>query len=152
MQIFHAEKDTPDEIFTQLSELDKLCVGAEGWSADSFKSEAVKESGAVLYVTENKRIIGLVCGCFGADQADITSVAVAPEFRRHGIAENLIHEFIRLLPDITKSIFLEARESNSAAIALYKKLGFEQISIRKRFYSFPEENAVIMKKDLYKEG
>ncbi len=152
MQIFRAEKNTVDEIFIQLSELDKLCVGADGWSSDSFKSEAEKKSGIVLYATENLRIIGLVCGCFGADQADITSVAVTPAYRRRGIAENLINEFIRILPNITESIFLEVRESNSAAITLYKKLGFEQISIRKRFYSLPEENAVIMKKDLNKEG
>lgn len=152
MQIFRAEKNSPDEIFTQLSKLDKLCVGADGWSADSFRSEAEKNSGVVLYAAQNTRIIGLVCGCFGADQADITSVAVAPEFRRQGIAENLIQQFIRCLPDITESIFLEVRKSNTAAIALYRKLGFEHVFIRKRFYSFPEEDAVIMKKDLNKEG
>ncbi|MBO5164338.1 MAG: ribosomal protein S18-alanine N-acetyltransferase [Ruminococcus sp.] len=152
MQIFRAEKTTPTEIFRQLSELDKQCVGADGWSAESFISEAARESGIVLYAAENSRIAGLICGCFGADQADITSVAVAPECRRQGIADNLICEFISLLPCITESIFLEVRESNSAAIALYKKNGFEQISIRKRFYSSPVENAIIMKKDLNKEG
>lgn len=152
MQIFRAEKNTPDKIFIQLSELDKLCIGADGWSADSFRAETEKNSGMVLYAAENTRIIGLICGCFGVDQADITSVAVAPEFRRQGIAENLMFQFIRWLPDITESIFLEVRKSNSAAIALYRKLGFEQVSIRKRFYSFPEEDAVIMKKDLNKEG
>ncbi len=152
MQFFRAEKNTPTEIFRQLSELDKLCVGADGWSADSFISEAARESGIVLYAAENMRIAGLICGCFGADQSDITSVAVAPEYRRRGIANDLINEFISLLPNMTESIFLEVRESNSAAIALYRKNGFEQVSIRKRFYSAPDENALIMRKDLNKEG
>ncbi len=152
MQFFRAEKNTPTEIFRQLSELDKLCVGADGWSADSFISEAARESGIVLYAAENMQIAGLICGCFGADQSDITSIAVAPEYRRQGIANDLINEFISLLPNMTESIFLEVRESNSAAIALYKKSGFEQVSIRKRFYSAPDENALIMRKDLNKEG
>ncbi len=152
MQFFRAEKNTPTEIFRQLSELDKLCVGADGWSADSFISEAARESGIVLYAAENMQIAGLICGCFGADQSDITSIAVAPEYRRRGIANDLINEFISLLPNMTESIFLEVRESNSAAIALYRKNGFEQVSIRKRFYSAPDENALIMRKDLNKEG
>ena len=152
MKILRADKNTSEQLFVSLSELDKLCVGADGWSADSFKSEAEKDNGIVLYAVENEVVTGLICGYFAADEAEITSVAVAPEYRRKGIAAQLMAEFFTALPEITNSIFLEGRESNSPAIGLYEKFGFEKISIRKNFYSFPDENAVVMQHIINKEG
>lgn len=151
MEIFRADKYSTDELFCRLSELDKHCVGSDGWSAESFKSEAEKDNGVVLYAMENDMVTGLICGYFAADEADITSVAVAPEYRRQGIAARLMEEFLGTLPAITKCIFLEVRESNSAAIGLYEKFGFEKLSIRKNFYSFPDENAVVMQLLMNKE-
>ena len=151
MEIIRADKNTDSEIFAALSDLDKMCVGNDGWSAESFKSEAEKDNGVVLYAVEDGEISGLICGFHAADEAEITSVAVAPEYRRQGIAAKLMHEFLGTLPDITKCIFLEVRESNSAAIGLYEKLGFKKLSIRKNFYSFPDENAVVMQLLMNKE-
>jgi ribosomal-protein-alanine N-acetyltransferase len=62
-----------------------------------------------------------------------------------------MNAYLTALPEITNSIFLEVRESNSAAIALYEKFGFEKLSIRKNFYSFPDENAVVMQLLMNKE-
>ena len=138
----------PRELFVGLSELDRLCVGAEGWSADSFESEAAKDNGIVLYITENERISALICGYFAVGEGDITSVAVHPDFRRRGLALKLISEFEALLPDDTEDIFLEVRESNSAAVSLYEKCGFQPIAVRKNFYEAPRENAVVMKKSI----
>ncbi|MBR3900424.1 MAG: ribosomal protein S18-alanine N-acetyltransferase [Ruminococcus sp.] len=152
MEIIRADKNTQKQIFESLSAIDKLCVGAEGWSAESFESEAAKDNGIVLYTVENGNITGLICGFFAADEAEITSVAVSPEHRRKGIAAALMEEYFRTLPDVVESIFLEVRESNSAAIGLYQKFGFQKISLRKNFYSFPDENAVVMQKLLNKEG
>lgn len=151
MEIFRADKNSSESLFNHLSALDKQCVGNDGWSADSFKSEAEKDNGIVLYAVKNEVVTGLICGYFAADEADITSVAVAPEYRRQGIAARLMEEFLGTLSDITKCIFLEVRESNSAAIGLYEKFGFEKLSIRKNFYSFPDENAVVMQLLMNKE-
>lgn len=152
MKILRADKNTSEQLFVSLSQLDKLCVGADGWSADSFKSEAEKDNGIVLYAVENEVVTGLICGYFAADEAEITSVAVAPEYRRKGIAGQLMKAYLTALPEITNSIFLEVRESNFPAIGLYEKFGFEKISIRKNFYSFPDENAVVMQHIINKEG
>lgn len=151
MEIFRADKNSSESLFNRLSALDKQCVGNDGWSAESFKSEAEKDNGIMLYAVENEVVTGLICGYFAADEADITSVAVAPEYRRRGIAARLMEEFLGTLPDITECIFLEVRESNSAAIGLYEKFGFEKLSIRKNFYSFPDENAVVMQLLMNKE-
>lgn len=152
MEIIRADENTDEQIFSTLSVLDKLCVGSDGWSAESFKSEAEKENGIVLYAAENDEISGLICGFYAADEAEVTSVAVSPKHRRKGIAGQLMNAYLTTLPEITNSIFLEVRESNSPAICLYEKVGFEKISIRKNFYSFPDENAVVMQKILNKEG
>ena len=47
MEIIRADKNTDSEVFAALSALDKMCVGNDGWSAESFKSEAEKDNGIV---------------------------------------------------------------------------------------------------------
>lgn len=143
-----ADQNTEPKVFESLSALDKMCVGAEGWSAESFRSEAAKENGIVICAYENLRIIGLICGFFAADEAEITSVAVDNDYRRRGIGDRLIKSFFEQLPKSTLSIFLEVRESNLPAVSLYEKHGFYSVGVRKNFYSDPIENAILMKKEL----
>ena len=140
-------KVTPEtDLFEQLSALDKKCVGADGWSAESFMSEVRKKNGIVLCFMDNKNVIALLSGYFAEGEGDITSVAVEPDFRRKGLAQRLIEEFEKIIPDNTENIFLEVRESNFSAIKLYEKCGFERLSVRKNFYTNPPENAVVMVK------
>lgn len=141
-----ADKNSPPELFERLSELDRLCVGAEGWSAGSFRSEAEKENGVVLYAEDEQsgRIAALLSGYHAVGEGDITSVAAAFEYRRMGLATRLIERFAELLPEDAENIFLEVRESNTAAAALYEKCGFTRLSLRKNFYADPDENAVVM--------
>ena len=140
-------KVTPKtDLFEQLSALDKKCVGADGWSAESFMSEVRKENGIVLCFMDNKNVIALLSGYFAEGEGDITSVAVEPDFRRKGLAQRIIEKFEKIIPDNTENIFLEVRESNFSAIKLYEKCGFERLSVRKNFYTNPPENAVVMVK------
>lgn len=144
--IIRADKNTSAEIFSKLSELDKMLI-PDGWSENSFRSEAEKDGGYVLYIQENDRIAALLTGYYAIGEGDITNVAVHPDFRRKGLAKLLIAEFQRLLPEDAEEIFLEVRESNFPAIALYENCGFERIALRKNFYDNPREHAVIMKKE-----
>lgn len=148
--IKRADVNTSAEIFRKLSELDKMLI-PDGWSEESFRSEAEKDNGYVLYFEENGIISALMTGYYAVGEGDITNVAVNPDFRRKGLAKMLINEFERLLPEDAQEIFLEVRESNSPAISLYEKCGFERIAIRKNFYSNPDEHAVIMKKFISEE-
>ena len=146
--IKRAVRELPDRVFEELSALDRLCVGADGWSESAFRSETEKDNGIVLYIEENGHVAALMSGYTAVGEADITSVAVSPEHRRKGLGIRLIEAFESLLPEDTESIFLEVRESNSGAIALYEKYGFERLSVRKNFYTDPRENAVVMQKKL----
>lgn len=147
MELLKVSCKTDGDIFERLSVLDRKCVGCDGWSADSFESEVRKSNGIVLCFLDNMHVIALLSGYFAEGEGDITSVAVEPDFRRNGLAQRLIAEFENLLPDSTENIFLEVRESNAPAINLYRKCGFEKLSIRKNFYINPRENAVVMIKN-----
>ncbi len=136
--------DTNPAVFNALSVLDKACIGADGWSAESFILEVKKDNGIVIACYADMCVVGLVSGYFAGDEADITSVAVDENYRRHGIALRLMQEFEKNLPEYIREIFLEVRESNIPAISLYQKCGFEKLSVRKNFYSNPPENAVVM--------
>ncbi|MGB4093545.1 MAG: ribosomal protein S18-alanine N-acetyltransferase [Ruminococcus flavefaciens] len=136
----------PRTVFADLSALDKICVGADGWSAQDFLDEAAKEGGIVLAAFDGDRIIGAVAGFTASDTGEILTVATAPEYRRKGIARKLLTEFFSLIPDETETIALEVRQSNTAAIALYESFGFEKAGVRKRFYRAPVEDADIMVK------
>lgn len=94
---------------------------------------------------ENAGYIGAYTVC---RESDIVTVAVAPRFRRCGIARALFGELFESLRENSDTLFLEVRESNSAARALYTSLGFTEIGVRKGYYKSPAENAVLYKKEL----
>jgi ribosomal-protein-alanine N-acetyltransferase len=77
-----------------------------------------------------------------AGERELLNIAVAPEFRRKGIARGLWEASLR---DFHGNIFLEVRESNVAAIALYNSLNFKVISRRDKYYQSPAEAAIVMK-------
>lgn len=79
------------------------------------------------------------------DEGQITNVATRLSYRRRGLARAVLEELIaRAATRGVSSIFLEARVSNTPAISLYRSLGFCEIGTRRRFYSAPVEDAVLM--------
>ena len=71
--------------------------------------------------------------------------AVNPLSRRKGIGEKIVRDILnRAYEKGVRDVFLEVRETNSVAIALYEKIGFKEEGIRKNFYDKPRENALIM--------
>lgn len=124
--------------------LESLCI-PEPWSFDSFRSETRKTGGIVLAaVSDDGEVAGLLTACCVLDEAEITNVAVHPGCRRQGVAGLLLEALFQEIGEA--SVFLEVRESNFPAIGLYQKYGFRQVGVRKRFYSDPVEDAVLMKR------
>jgi len=74
-------------------------------------------------------------------EREILNLAVALPFRRLGVASSLLKEELRTAADF----FLEVRESNLAAQALYRRFGFIEVGRRARYYRFPTETAIVMK-------
>ncbi len=93
-------------------------------------------------------------GGFGAamvnvDTADLLDIAVDPDVQGQGIGSRLMQFLIdECRARGVNTIFLEVRVTNTRAIALYKKFGFEQISIRKNYYSSPHCDGYVMRKEI----
>ena len=75
-------------------------------------------------------------------EAEVLNLAVRREFRRQGIARELLKPLLNL-PE--GEIFLEVRESNLAARMCYKCMGFQEVSTRQEYYDVPCESAIVMK-------
>ncbi|MEW6236752.1 MAG: ribosomal protein S18-alanine N-acetyltransferase [Candidatus Omnitrophota bacterium] len=94
---------------------------------------------------ETCAIAGYCCfWVFPNDEAHINNIAIHPARRRIGLAEALLKQAINVgLKERIHSVTLEVRVSNEAAIAFYKKLGFQEEGRRKDYYVKPKEDALI---------
>lgn len=110
------------------------------WRADDFQ-RMLTEPTRTLLVAEAD---GVFCGYVGAytvcDETDVTTVAVLPTLRGKGVGRALIGA---LTDKVGGRIYLEVRESNVAARALYAACGFAEYGIRKNYYENPREDAVL---------
>jgi ribosomal-protein-alanine N-acetyltransferase len=81
---------------------------------------------------------------------ELQYMVVARESRRFGVGTYLLNEFISYVRATGGSwIFLEVRQSNQSARALYRKMGFEETGLRKSYYSNPPEDAILCRLSLY---
>ena len=132
---------------SQVAALEKICF-ADPWSEMSIASELQNLWSYWLVALEGDRVIGYVGSQSSIDEADIMNVAVHPDYRRQGIAENLINTLIAELKKRgCHALLLEVRASNTPAITLYEKLGFAQVGCRKNYYRNPKEDALILRKE-----
>ncbi len=94
-------------------------------------------------------LVGYISVFFVLDEAYINNVAVLEQFRHKKIASKLIEKVLDHCAQSNSSfISLEVRESNLAAINLYSKFDFKNVTIRKNYYNKPIEDAIIMTKFL----
>lgn len=92
--------------------------------------------------TKKSKPLGFVLARRIADEAEIITIAISPDARRKGIASQLMRSVIRKLQyDRTSKLFLEVDEANSAAVAMYKALGFVQVGKREGYYSSKKQDA-----------
>ena len=97
---------------------------------------------------EDGKVAGYVGSQTVMDESDMMNVAVHPDYRRKGIAEKLVTELVEALKKRdSRCLTLEVRASNEPARALYEKLGFVQVGLRKNYYRNPREDALILRKE-----
>ena len=131
----------------QVAQLEQLCF-ADPWSEKSIASELTSKWSYWLVAVEDDRVVGYIGSQSSIDESDVMNVAVHPDYRRKGIAENLINHLVEELKNRgSHALLLEVRASNAPAIALYEKLGFLQVGCRKNYYHNPREDALILRKD-----
>ena len=136
------EQDIP-----QLAQLERECF-SDPWSESAFAYELTNPLSVWLVAVCQDQVVGYVGTQTVLDASDMMNIAVVPEFRRQGIAEQLIDSLIvRLNQRGSKSLSLEVRVSNMPAIALYEKLGFSHVGLRRGYYRNPREDAYILRKE-----
>lgn len=115
------------------------------WSENAFY-DALNQKDAYYYVAIAQEEIVGYCGAYGIiDEGDVNQVAVRSNFRKQGIARQLVTTMIQEMEkDGFVSMTLEVRAGNTPAIALYQSLGFVSEGLRKNFYEKPTEDALIM--------
>ena len=116
------------------------------WSFGLFLSEIGQRSTRVYLVA---RVDGAVVGYAGlfraVDESHITTIVVAPEWHRQGIATRLLLVLARAAIERgSTSLTLEVRVSNSGAQALYQRFGFVPAGVRRNYYPDTREDAIVM--------
>lgn len=131
----------------QVAELEKLCFSAP-WSENSIRSELTNPLSLWLVAVDGDTIAGYVGSQSVMGEADMMNVAVAPAYRRQGVAERLVELLVdKLTVNNVSSLTLEVRASNEPAIALYRKMSFVQVGRRPNYYTKPKEDALILRKE-----
>jgi len=128
-----------------------------GWSDAEFESLLVQPGVHALLATYRNRVgrrapAGFILYRFAADEAEVLSVAVKPEHRRRGVGRRLVEEALRhAYREGAREIHLEVEDSNLGAIALYRRVEFQERGRRQGYYTQGRETpagAIVMLRQL----
>ena len=116
------------------------------WSRAMFAAELQKPSSlAIGACLESGELVAYAIVSRYVDAWHVMNIAVTPEFRRRGIARRLLERLFEITSsDPRRGYTLEVRVSNTDAIRLYERLGFEPRGIRRGYYTDNREDALIM--------
>lgn len=119
------------------------------WNESTFRG-LLRRADADLFVAEsNGRVVGHAVAWSVLDQGELGNLAVAPEWRRRGVARRLLDRVVeRSLERRVRELFLEVRVSNIGAQALYRSERFREVGRRRNYYMEPLEDALVMRRDL----
>lgn len=133
-----------------LVSLDREYFPDTAWPAEQFRAELSGKTRKFLIAKSEGQVIGYASAYLPAvgGDCDLMTIAVAPEFRRRGIAKHFISELEGWAKDRNAdSMMLEVDVKNESAISLYSSLGYEKLNIRKNYYGYGKD-AQIMKRAL----
>lgn len=127
------------------------------WQETTFRALMRRPSAALLTAELAEQaattVVGFSVLWFAADEAELGDLAVDPEFRGRGIGSFLLEASIETARRRgAEVLYLEVRESNRAARALYDGRGFQTVGRRPGYYSEPREDACVMRLDLQNEA
>ena len=133
----------------EVAELERICFSTP-WSRNMLAEELENDCSAFLAALDDSgRVVGYAGIQVILDEGYIANIAVRPECRRKGVAQQLLDVFIAFAKGHHLAFLtLEVRASNAPAIGLYQKWGFVPVGTRRGFYDKPKEDALLMTVDL----
>ena len=124
----------------------------ESWSAQSLEGLMNSAGSIALVAASGAKLFGFVLARVAADEAEILTIAVAPQFRRAGIGRELLLAAVDAVSNKgARAVFLEVSSKNAAARALYASRGFMEVGVRPAYYrekARPAQDALTLKAKL----
>jgi len=135
-----------DADFRRILAVERECFG-ESWAEQTLLSE-INSPLSVLCVREyGGETAGFALGRLAADEGELLQIGVSADYRRRGIARELLGELCGELKGRgAVCCFLEVRSRNFAAISLYEGFGFKKIAVRKGYYG--DDDALVYRLDM----
>ena len=122
---------------------------AAQWNPAEYKklfAVETRRDRAALVIEQNGIVVGFIVGRQLGDEWDIENIVVTSGAQCGGLGSQLLTEFLKLVHGRGgRAIYLEVRESNLAARALYRKWTFLETGRRKEYYENPAEDALILR-------
>jgi ribosomal-protein-alanine N-acetyltransferase len=135
-----------EEDLDRVMEIEKACFSTP-WKESTFRGLLRRaDTDLVGAEDEERRLLGYAVCWTVVDQSELGNVAVAGEARGAGVGRALVEEIVdRVRGRGSRECFLEVRESNAVAQALYRDMGFEVVGRRRAYYALPTEDALVMR-------
>jgi len=127
--------------------LERACTGAPQWGEAFWRGRFSGDAAlrGVFVAEIDGEVRGYSVASYAVGIAELESVAVSASARRSGLGQALCEQVMEWARKCgAKSMELEVRESNGAALGLYRQIGFVEQGKRPKYYRDPEEDAVLM--------
>ena len=136
------------ESIDEIRKLESVCFDYH-WTEDQFKLGLERRAFYILgYVVEGL-LVGYLAYSIVLDEMEVLNLGVYPDFRKQGIARELMLALLKQCRDtgVVKGL-LDVKKSNIPAISLYESLGFKQVGVRKKYYPDTNEDALLYDLDI----
>ena len=132
----------------EVAAIEQACF-SDPWSEASFRQALDNRTVFFRVATDGAGglVVGYVVAWFAGGEGEIANVAVAPHARGRGIGGLLLDAAVRAAVECgAEALYLDVRESNARARALYASRGFVEVGRRRRYYRRPSEDAIVLRR------
>jgi len=140
-------RDLTEADLTWMAEQEQKIFGGAAWSlaliSEDFAFGGKRYRGAEI----DGELVGYAVYGYDGDAFSLMNIAAVPSARRRGIGRALMEDFLaEATSERVAETWLEVSVENSAALALYRDYGFEDVRIRPRYYQPEDHDALVMRK------
>lgn len=129
---------------SMVHQVEQRCFN-DPWTLESIVESLNNKNCHYFVAVQDEVVVGFIGLLLVAGECEIINVAVLPESSNQGIGKELMQASLLFLQEkSTEKVYLEVRESNQKALALYGYYDFQPIGIRRQYYGNPIEDAIVM--------
>jgi ribosomal-protein-alanine acetyltransferase len=124
-------------------------IFSDPWPRSAFTDLLANEDWDGLVAGIDGELVGYACYLIVAQECHLANIAVHPAYRRKSVAKQLLFHILEVAATRDcEMVLLEVRVSNEEAIAFYQRFGFYELYRRRQYYRFPQEDAIVMVRNL----